>query len=124
MRLGFIGLGRMGANMVRRLVRDGHEIMVYNRTPEKSKEIEGEGENAVDVAPGGAAIFRFEVVPGEHLGFRLDFDASQAGVVMAVEHATLPLAAVQFHPESIMTLGGDVGLRLLANVMSLLARGV
>ena len=32
MRLGFIGLGRMGANMVRRLVRDGHEIHVYNRT--------------------------------------------------------------------------------------------
>jgi 6-phosphogluconate dehydrogenase len=46
MRLGFIGLGRMGANMVRRLVRDGHEIMVYNRTPEKSTEIEGEGEGA------------------------------------------------------------------------------
>jgi 6-phosphogluconate dehydrogenase len=46
MRLGFIGLGRMGANMVRRLVRDGHEIMVYNRTPEKAKEIEGEGEGA------------------------------------------------------------------------------
>ena len=49
---------------------------------------------------------------------------TEDGVVMAVEHATLPLAAVQFHPESIMTLGGDVGLRLLAKVMSLLARGV
>ena len=35
----------------------------------------------------------------------------------------LPLAAVQFHPESIMTLGENVGLRLLANVLSLLARG-
>ena len=46
MRIGFIGLGRMGANMVRRLVRDGHEIVVYNRTPEKSQEIEGEGEGA------------------------------------------------------------------------------
>jgi anthranilate synthase len=43
------------------------------------------------------------------------------GVVMAIEHATLPLAAVQFHPESIMTLADDVGLRLLANVMSVLA---
>src|SRR3989441_3360231 len=43
------------------------------------------------------------------------------GVVMAVEHRTLPLAAVQFHPESIMTLAGDVGLRLLANVMARLA---
>jgi 6-phosphogluconate dehydrogenase len=43
MRIGFIGLGRMGANMVRRLIRDGHEIVVYNRTPEKTREIEGEG---------------------------------------------------------------------------------
>lgn len=43
MRIGFIGLGRMGANMVRRLVRDGHEIVVYNRTPEKTTEIATEG---------------------------------------------------------------------------------
>jgi anthranilate synthase len=46
---------------------------------------------------------------------------SDDGVVMAIEHRTLPLAAVQFHPESIMTLGDDVGLRLLANVVTLLA---
>jgi 6-phosphogluconate dehydrogenase len=44
MRIGFIGLGRMGANMVRRLVRDGHDIVIYNRTPEKTRELEGEGE--------------------------------------------------------------------------------
>jgi 6-phosphogluconate dehydrogenase len=43
MRIGFIGLGRMGANMVRRLIRDGHEIAVYNRTPEKTREAAGEG---------------------------------------------------------------------------------
>jgi 6-phosphogluconate dehydrogenase len=33
----------MGANMVRRLIRNGHEVVAYNRTPEKTKEIEGEG---------------------------------------------------------------------------------
>jgi 6-phosphogluconate dehydrogenase len=33
----------MGANMVRRLIRDGHEIAVYNRTPEKTREMAGEG---------------------------------------------------------------------------------
>jgi anthranilate synthase len=43
-------------------------------------------------------------------------------VVMAVEHRTLPMAAVQFHPESIMTLADDVGLRLVTNVMTSLAR--
>src|SRR4051812_10778641 len=43
MRIGFIGLGRMGANMVRRLLRDGHEVVAYNRTPAKTPEIVGEG---------------------------------------------------------------------------------
>jgi 6-phosphogluconate dehydrogenase len=43
MRIGFVGLGRMGANMVRRLLRDGHQVVAYNRTPEKTKEIAGEG---------------------------------------------------------------------------------
>jgi 6-phosphogluconate dehydrogenase len=46
MRIGFVGLGRMGANMVRRLLRDGHEVVAYNRTPEKTKEIAGEGATA------------------------------------------------------------------------------
>jgi 6-phosphogluconate dehydrogenase len=36
----------MGANMVRRLLRDGHEIVAYNRTAEKTKEIAGEGAEA------------------------------------------------------------------------------
>ena len=39
------------------------------------------------------------------------------GVVMGIEHTTLAVAAVQFHPESIMTLGGEVGLRLVRNVV-------
>ncbi|HVW24648.1 MAG TPA: anthranilate synthase component I [Polyangiaceae bacterium] len=42
---------------------------------------------------------------------------SEDDVIMAVEHRHLPLAAVQFHPESILTLDGDVGLGLLRNVV-------
>jgi anthranilate synthase len=42
---------------------------------------------------------------------------SDDGVIMAVEHRELPIAAVQFHPESIMTLEGSIGLRLLGNVV-------
>jgi 6-phosphogluconate dehydrogenase len=34
MQLGMIGLGRMGANMVRRLIKDGHECVVFDRNPE------------------------------------------------------------------------------------------
>jgi len=43
MRLGMIGLGRMGMNMVRRLLGDGHEVVAYNRSPDKVDQIAGEG---------------------------------------------------------------------------------
>ena len=43
MQLGMIGLGRMGANLVRRLMRDGHECVVYDVSPDAVKELEGEG---------------------------------------------------------------------------------
>jgi anthranilate synthase len=47
---------------------------------------------------------------------------SDDGVVMGVEHRELPIAAVQFHPESILTLNGRLGHRLIANVMRALPR--
>jgi anthranilate synthase len=42
---------------------------------------------------------------------------SEDGVIMGIEHQSLPIAAVQFHPESIMTLMGDVGLGIIKNVV-------
>ena len=41
---------------------------------------------------------------------------------MAVEHPELPVAAVQFHPESILTLDDEVGLAVVMNVMRGLGR--
>jgi 6-phosphogluconate dehydrogenase len=43
MQLGMVGLGRMGANIVRRLMRDGHECVVYDVNPDAVKALEGEG---------------------------------------------------------------------------------
>ena len=43
------------------------------------------------------------------------------GVVMGIEHESEPLAAVQFHPESIMSLGGDAGIKMIENVVAHLA---
>ncbi len=45
------------------------------------------------------------------------------GHVMAVEHSTLPISAVQFHPESLLTSVGEIGLRLVRNVVTSLCRG-
>ena len=43
MQLGMIGLGRMGANLSRRLMRDGHRVVAYDHTPDHVKQLEGEG---------------------------------------------------------------------------------
>jgi 6-phosphogluconate dehydrogenase len=43
MQLGMVGLGRMGANMVRRLLRGGHECVVFDRDPANVKRLAGEG---------------------------------------------------------------------------------
>ena len=46
MQLGMIGLGRMGANIVRRLMRHGHGCVVYDRNPEPGRQLAGEGATA------------------------------------------------------------------------------
>jgi 6-phosphogluconate dehydrogenase len=43
MKIGMIGLGRMGMNMARRLLQGGHEVVVYNRTRDKIDGMVGEG---------------------------------------------------------------------------------
>ena len=43
MQIGMIGLGRMGANMVRRLLRGGHQCVVYDRSAEAVQTLAGEG---------------------------------------------------------------------------------
>jgi len=47
MKVGFIGLGRMGQVMVRRMLEGGHDLGVYNRTPEKSKALVEMGAKAM-----------------------------------------------------------------------------
>ncbi len=50
MKLAMIGLGKMGANMVRRLVRDGHELVTYDVSAEAVNTLAGEMENVTPAA--------------------------------------------------------------------------
>ncbi|HYL73595.1 MAG TPA: anthranilate synthase component I [Bryobacteraceae bacterium] len=43
---------------------------------------------------------------------------SEDGVIMGIRHRELPIQAVQFHPESILTLDGNCGLQLMENVIA------
>ena len=44
---------------------------------------------------------------------------SEDGVIMGVRHRHLPIEAVQFHPESLLTATGELGLRLMRNALKL-----
>jgi 6-phosphogluconate dehydrogenase len=54
MQLGMIGLGRMGANMVKRLLKGGHSCVVYDRSPDAVKELAGIG--AIGASSLGALV--------------------------------------------------------------------
>ena len=45
--------------------------------------------------------------------------STEDGIAMAIEHKTLAVGGVQFHPESLMSLGGEVGLRIVENAFRL-----
>ena len=47
---------------------------------------------------------------------------TEDGVIMGVRHRDLPIEAVQFHPESMLSLEGDCGLQLIANVVRIYGR--
>ena len=49
---------------------------------------------------------------------------SEQGIVMAIEHKTLPIWAVQFHPESILSLGEKSGFKIVENVVQFLTTKV
>jgi anthranilate synthase len=46
---------------------------------------------------------------------------SEDGVVMAVSHKELPIHAVQFHPETILTLTNQAGIKIISNLMTLVS---
>src|ERR1019366_7226998 len=59
MDVGFIGLGHMGSGMARSLMRAGHSLRVWNRSPEPAKRLEAEGAGR---AADPAEVFQAEAV--------------------------------------------------------------
>jgi 3-hydroxyisobutyrate dehydrogenase-like beta-hydroxyacid dehydrogenase len=60
MRVGFIGLGRMGSAMAENLLKAGHEVTVYNRSPAKAEALAAKGARAAKTpaeACAGEAVF-------------------------------------------------------------------
>ncbi len=70
--------------------------------------------------PTEIVVGRYHSVFADPVRLPEEFDVTAEtddGVVMGIEHRHEPVAAVQFHPESIMTLGGDAGMKMIENVV-------
>lgn len=61
MKIGFVGIGKMGAGMACNLLRAGHEVTIYNRSREKAGALAGEGarvaESPADASKDAEAVF-------------------------------------------------------------------
>lgn len=80
----------------------------------KTSEVEHDGEGVLTGLPTPFTATRYHslaVVDGT-VSDDLEVTATTHGIIMALQHRTLPLHGVQFHPESVLTEGGH---RLLAN---------
>jgi 3-hydroxyisobutyrate dehydrogenase-like beta-hydroxyacid dehydrogenase len=106
MKVAFIGLGNMGAPMAANLRRAGHELVVYNRTPDR----------AAPLAAQGARVARSprEAAAGvEVLITMLADDAAVEGVMFGQDGALEGLARGAVHV-SMSTISPDLSRRLLA----------
>jgi 3-hydroxyisobutyrate dehydrogenase-like beta-hydroxyacid dehydrogenase len=95
MKIGFIGLGHMGSGMAANLIRAGHEVAVYNRTP-------GKAEKLVDLGA-KASTQASEVCHGEAVITMLSNDDAVESVVFAKQGilANLPKGAVHISSSTI-----------------------
>jgi 3-hydroxyisobutyrate dehydrogenase-like beta-hydroxyacid dehydrogenase len=92
MNVGFIGLGRMGAGMAANLLKAGHHVTVYNRTPEKT---------AALVAQGAKAAARVsDACQGEAIITMLANDDAVGGVVFRKDGIVHSLPAGAIHVSS------------------------
>jgi 3-hydroxyisobutyrate dehydrogenase-like beta-hydroxyacid dehydrogenase len=67
MKLGFIGLGKMGQPMARNLLHAGHQVIVYNRTRERAEDLKPDGAIvAASPAEAGQAEAVFSMVADDH----------------------------------------------------------
>jgi 3-hydroxyisobutyrate dehydrogenase-like beta-hydroxyacid dehydrogenase len=105
MKVGFIGLGRMGAGMAASLLKAGHEVTVHNRTPEKVEALAAQGAKiAASVA---------EACRGDSVVTMLANDQAVEEVVLGDRGVLASLAAGAIHISS-STISVDLAERLTA----------
>jgi 3-hydroxyisobutyrate dehydrogenase-like beta-hydroxyacid dehydrogenase len=106
MRIGFIGLGRMGSGMARNLLRAGHDVVVFNRSREKAEVLVADGARVADTPAGVCSA-------SEAIMTMLADDHAVEQVVLGENGvaSTLPQGAIHL---SCSTISVTLGKRLAA----------
>jgi len=92
MNVGFIGLGRMGSGMATNLLRAGHRVTVYNRTPEKAETLSAQGATVATRVAGACR--------GDAVITMLANDAAVESVVLGRDGVIASLPAGALHVSS------------------------
>ena len=88
----------------------------------KTSEIHHDGSGVFAGLPNPFSATRYHslIVAPDDLPGELEITAKTAeGEIMGLHHRSFPAHGVQFHPESLMSLGGEVGLRIVENAFRL-----
>lgn len=99
MKIGFLGLGKMGSAMVRRLLAAGHTVTVWNRSAAAAEALTTDGaivaKTAIDAVRGQDAVITmlFNDAAHEQVLFGDKDGATQGGVIDAIAPGTLHIAA-------------------------------
>jgi len=112
MQLGMIGLGRMGANLTRRLLRGGHEVVVYDHHPEVVAQLEAEG--AIGAASTGDLVGK--LAPPRAVWVMIP--------AAYVEAATTELAGLLDHGDAVLDGGNSYYRDDLLRAQELSAHGI
>ena len=116
MKIGFIGLGRMGTGMATNLVSAGHEVTVFNRTPEKMQPVIERGARAAGAvadACGGDAVIT--MLADDHALESIAFgeDGIIAGLGKGTIHVSMSTISVALS-ERLTAAHADAGRRFVA----------
>ncbi|MDP4008486.1 MAG: bifunctional indole-3-glycerol-phosphate synthase TrpC/phosphoribosylanthranilate isomerase TrpF [Candidatus Peregrinibacteria bacterium] len=81
----------------------------------ESSEMAHDGKTIFKDLPQNFSAGRYHSLAGDKIPNCFEISATHEDIVMGIRHKSLPIEGVQFHPESVLTMKGECGLKILKN---------
>lgn len=83
----------------------------------KASSIDHDGKTIFSGLEEGFMAGRYHSLVGDHIPDCFEISARCEDIAMAIRHKTLPIESVQFHPESVLTMKGNNGMKIIDNIV-------